>query len=196
MQLAVTFQTFNGDNGLAGTIADGHAAGSNRLAVDQHGARPALAFPAAVFAAGQAKIIAQNAEQRARRISVEAALGFIHLEFRYSHRCLLQKENEDGDAKCNDKAYLMEEPRTGRKVVLSGEPSRVSDRVERRRTRPLTALGSPNQQLICRSASAAVSRSTSSFSVSIFSRSGLASAAAGPIFPKMHAALARTSADG
>ena len=56
-------------------------AGAGRLAVEQHRAGAAAAFPAAVLAAGQVEVVAQDAEQRALRVGVQGTPRAVDVEF-------------------------------------------------------------------------------------------------------------------
>src|ERR1041384_208293 len=60
MKLVTFGQAFNGQNSLLMRIADRSDAGGDALAAEQDGAGAALAFPAAVFCAGQMEGFAQN----------------------------------------------------------------------------------------------------------------------------------------
>ena len=64
MQLAVVFETFNGDNGFSRSVADGELAGSSRHTVQQDGASATLAFTATVLGSGQSKLFTQRKQQR------------------------------------------------------------------------------------------------------------------------------------
>jgi hypothetical protein len=65
MQLAVVFETLNGDNGFSRSVADGELAGSSRYAIQQDGASATLAFTTTVLGSGQSKLFAQRKQQRA-----------------------------------------------------------------------------------------------------------------------------------
>ena len=60
MQLAVVFETFDGDDGFSRSVIHGKLAGSPRRAIQQDGASATLAFAAAVLGSGQAKLFAQR----------------------------------------------------------------------------------------------------------------------------------------
>src|ERR1043166_2925311 len=53
MQLAVSFKSFDSDDGFPRSIRDGKLAGSPRRAIEQYGACTALPFAAAIFCARQ-----------------------------------------------------------------------------------------------------------------------------------------------
>ena len=55
-------------------------AGANRIAVDQDGTGPALAFAAAELRAGESEVLAENLEQRAPRIGGDAPGFSVHCE--------------------------------------------------------------------------------------------------------------------
>src|SRR5579864_3817160 len=57
VQMPVFFESLDCHNGLPRSRAHGNLARSSRRAADQHSAGTALPFPAAVFAAGQSKLI-------------------------------------------------------------------------------------------------------------------------------------------
>ena len=57
--------------GLPATAASRVDARARRLAVDEHRARAALPFAAAVLAAGQVEVVAQDREQAVARLAVD-----------------------------------------------------------------------------------------------------------------------------
>src|SRR5262249_11797105 len=61
-------------------LGDGDQARDDRLAVDQHGARAALAFAAALLRAGEPEVLAQHVEQALERVDVEHARLAVHDE--------------------------------------------------------------------------------------------------------------------
>ena len=71
MKLAVLFETFNSEDGFSGGVSDGELAGAAGRAVEQDGAGAALAFAAAVFRSGEAKLFAQRKEQSCVGIGFE-----------------------------------------------------------------------------------------------------------------------------
>src|SRR5690242_118858 len=62
LQRMVGAEPFYGSDLRAFDLAGGHEARAHRRAVDQHGARPALAFAAAFLRAGEATLLAQHVE--------------------------------------------------------------------------------------------------------------------------------------
>ena len=64
MELAVFLEALDGRDLASGDRAEPGDARADRLAVGQHGAGPAPAFAAAVLGTGQAKVVAQHAEQK------------------------------------------------------------------------------------------------------------------------------------
>ena len=62
MELAVLFETFNGEDGFSGGVSDGELAGAAGRAVEQDGAGAALSFAATVFCSSEAKLFAQSEE--------------------------------------------------------------------------------------------------------------------------------------
>jgi len=62
MKSVALSEALNGSDLPLGDIADARDAGSARLAIDQYGARAALAFSAAVLASCQIEMVAQNEE--------------------------------------------------------------------------------------------------------------------------------------
>jgi len=60
MKLAVLFEALDGKDGFAGSVSNGELAGTAGSAVDEDGARAALAFAAAVLGAGEAKLFAED----------------------------------------------------------------------------------------------------------------------------------------
>jgi hypothetical protein len=63
----------------------GQHAGNHGLAVEQHRARPALAFAASVFHASEANIFPQHLQQRPLGIAGHAARLSVHAETKYRH---------------------------------------------------------------------------------------------------------------
>ena len=72
---------------LPATVADSGDAGPHGLAVDQHGAGAAAALAAAVLAAGQVQVVAQDAEQASFRVRFEALFEPVDMQFG-SHQVL------------------------------------------------------------------------------------------------------------
>src|SRR5690242_5833267 len=81
MQVAVRTQVFYGCDLPSGCGPHLDPARVRGHAVDQDGARAALAFATAVFGSGEIEIVAQHAEQRAVGIGVDTAAGSVDLEF-------------------------------------------------------------------------------------------------------------------
>ena len=81
VQLAVAREALDGRDLLAGEVADFPLARARRLAIDQDGAGAALAFAAAVLAAGQIEIVAQHAEQRALGVRLDRHGAAIDVKF-------------------------------------------------------------------------------------------------------------------
>src|SRR5438094_28344 len=83
MKFAVTFQPFNGDDLLAFASADRRAARPFRHALDQHRASAAFSFAAAVCAAGEVEIVAEDAEQSALVQRRDTAFRAVDGQFSY-----------------------------------------------------------------------------------------------------------------
>src|SRR5438128_1124486 len=83
MELAVAFQAFDGGDLLAFASADRGAARPFRHAVDQYSTSAALAFAAAVFAAGEVEIVAEDAEQSALVQRRDTAFRAVDGQFSY-----------------------------------------------------------------------------------------------------------------
>src|ERR1044071_1277829 len=83
MQLAVRFQAFDRRDLLAVDATDGRDARAHWLALDEHRARAAFRFAAAVLCSGQVQLIAQDVEQRRLRIDVNAQLLSVHVQSRH-----------------------------------------------------------------------------------------------------------------
>ena len=81
MQLAVAFQAFDRRDRFFADRADISDARVARISVNEHGARAALTFAAAVFAAGQVKLIAKHAEQGSVRRGVNFVGFAVDLKF-------------------------------------------------------------------------------------------------------------------
>src|SRR5262249_9138546 len=64
VEAAGLFEAFDGDDGFSSRCRDRRNARTSRRAVEQNRARAALAFAAAVFAAGQAEMVAENGQKR------------------------------------------------------------------------------------------------------------------------------------
>src|SRR5208337_1171366 len=64
MQRAVFFQALNGDNCPRDSRTHGYLAGAARGSINQHGARAAHAFAAAILRPRQAEFVAQYIKQR------------------------------------------------------------------------------------------------------------------------------------
>ncbi len=71
MHNAVLGQPFDGGDFLADGVAQLHAAGAHRRAVDLHGAGAALRDATAVFRASEAKVFARNPKQRGIRFGFD-----------------------------------------------------------------------------------------------------------------------------
>ena len=79
MQPAVSLQTFDRLDCLVGRDAHLRDARPDRLAVNEHGAGTALAFAAAVLAAGQIQVAAEHVEKASLRVGMKRASSTIHL---------------------------------------------------------------------------------------------------------------------
>ena len=66
--MAVLSQSFDGFDLAALNVADVGLTGSNRIAIKQHRARPALALAAAVLRPRESEVFSENFEQGAPRI--------------------------------------------------------------------------------------------------------------------------------
>src|SRR5712671_5576528 len=71
VQRALRRQPLDGGDLLAGGLADQHAAGSHRDAVDMNGAGAALCNAATVFGAGQAGVFPDRPQQRGIRFDIQ-----------------------------------------------------------------------------------------------------------------------------
>src|SRR6185369_947504 len=81
-------EAFDRGDLFAGTVGKGCDAGAGCLAVDEDGAGAAFPFAAAVFAAGEREIVAEDAEERAARIGGTFALLSIQLQASHCHRLI------------------------------------------------------------------------------------------------------------
>src|SRR5205814_713953 len=79
MEVSTALQAFDGGDLLAGGDLDRRDARAHRLPVEQHGARAALRFPAAVFRPGEIQIVAQYEEEAARRLHIDAVPRTVHV---------------------------------------------------------------------------------------------------------------------
>ena len=77
--LACRDRFYGNDLGIANR-RDGQGAGAQRLLVHEYGACTALADPAPIFRAGQAKIVPQNPEQRRVALCVDGVPCAIHVD--------------------------------------------------------------------------------------------------------------------
>src|SRR5262245_15793801 len=66
---------------------DRQRAGTQRLAVEEHGARPALGNPAPVLCSGQAERVAQHPQERSTAVDIDAVLGAVDFDGE-GHGCL------------------------------------------------------------------------------------------------------------
>ncbi len=73
MQTTVARQALDGRDGVAGSVGDTRLAGSNRIAVEEHRARAALALAAAGLGASQTQLLAEREEQAPIRAGRERA---------------------------------------------------------------------------------------------------------------------------
>jgi hypothetical protein len=69
MQLPLGAQAFYGCDGGASGVLHRDEAGMIPFTIDEHDAGPALSFPAAIFSAGESKVLTQDLEQRALGVS-------------------------------------------------------------------------------------------------------------------------------
>src|ERR1700733_4308537 len=81
MQLAVVLETFNRRNRFFADNSDACDARVPRISVDKDRARAALPFAAAIFAARQVELIAQNAQQGSVRRGINLVRSAVYLEF-------------------------------------------------------------------------------------------------------------------
>src|SRR5215472_11981413 len=81
MQAPVLRQAFNRRNGFSGHVDGASNTRADGRSIDQHGAGAALSFAASVFAAGEPQIVAQNPQQRAGGMNLEAVMFLIDDEF-------------------------------------------------------------------------------------------------------------------
>src|SRR5262249_58660245 len=91
MESRVPLQPCDGSDLLAFDRGDLFQTGSRGAPVYQHSAGAALSLAAAVFRAGQIKLVAQRAEQRALAVNPDAAFGSVDLKFQDSHSLFLRK---------------------------------------------------------------------------------------------------------
>src|SRR5207253_3118512 len=80
VEFSVAREAFDGRDFLRADGAARREARTHGHAVDEHGARAALAFAAAVFGAGEREVVAQHAEERTRRIGIARARGAVDVE--------------------------------------------------------------------------------------------------------------------
>src|SRR5438552_12139175 len=81
MQAPVFFQTLDSHHGFSRSRARRDLAGSPRRSANQYGTSTALPFPAAVFAAGQSKLITQNIQKRRIRRVVDRIALAVNFQF-------------------------------------------------------------------------------------------------------------------
>src|SRR5690348_1171009 len=80
-ELAVGSETFDGGDLLSGDAGGGRDAGSHGRAIDEDGAGAALAFAAAVLAAGEFEIVAQDPEEFAVGVDLKPVMLLIDDQF-------------------------------------------------------------------------------------------------------------------
>jgi hypothetical protein len=86
MQVAIFLEPFDRGDLFCGDGADEGDAGTARTAFDENGAGAALAFAAAVLAAGQVELIAKNGKKAGLIVGVYRIFCSIDVEFRdFSH---------------------------------------------------------------------------------------------------------------
>ncbi len=85
MEPAVPLEALHGRNGSVGRFSNGGDAGRPRRFSDQHHARAALPFSAAVFAPRQAELLAEHGEQRTFRIHVDLVGRPVNEQLQASH---------------------------------------------------------------------------------------------------------------
>ena len=96
VKLAVLLEAFDGPDLLFAEVSDMLVAGTGGRAINQNRASAALPFTAAVFAAGEAEIITQNAEESAFAIGIDINGFSIHLKLsntRHTTARLVLKRN-------------------------------------------------------------------------------------------------------
>jgi hypothetical protein len=81
MQFSIVLKSFDGRNRFFTDHADIRDARMSRISVNQHRARAALTFAAAILAAGQIELIAQNAQQGSVRRGVNLVGFAVDLKF-------------------------------------------------------------------------------------------------------------------
>lgn len=79
--MPVVTEAFDGRHFAMADAADGGYAGPGGDAVQQNGAGAALPLAAAVFAAGQIQIIAQDAQEGALAFDIHGAVLAVHIQF-------------------------------------------------------------------------------------------------------------------
>jgi hypothetical protein len=94
MQTAVPFQSLNRGDWLSNCEADGNLARASRLATNQNGAGAALPFSAAIFAAGETKLVAQDVKER----SIRGVMDRIPLAVHFDFECVRHAGSSEGDA--------------------------------------------------------------------------------------------------
>src|SRR5205085_64528 len=130
-------EALDGADLLVADGADAGVAGADALVVEQDGAGAAAAFAAAVLAAGQAQVVAQDAEQAAVGVGVDGVPGAVDVEFldrwhnlspgeRGSSRRIIYAEIHHKDTKGTkeeDKEYSSSWPFSSCPSCLCGESS-------------------------------------------------------------------------
>src|SRR5947207_7784737 len=96
MKLAVLFETFDGEDGFSFGVANRKLAGAAWRAVQQNGTSAALAFAAAVFCSGKAKLFAQGKKQCCVGVRFENAAFCVDLGVDWPGHVVLGAPRADG----------------------------------------------------------------------------------------------------
>src|SRR3954471_21830001 len=117
---AVSFETFDRHDFLARSLDREDQTGTDRFAVDQYGAGAALAFRAALFGAGEPKVIPQQVEQR-----TVCHRNHLHVALVDSERHLQRRHAPASFRLCSDRKRSIAADRA-RRVITSSIATRYS----------------------------------------------------------------------
>src|SRR5882724_7053005 len=144
VEAALLFEALDGGDFSPPDSADGGAAGTDREAIEQDGAGAALAFAAAVFGAGEAEVVAKDAEQGAFAIDVDPEVLPVHVKLsnpghktmgnpnRMTVSCLAELHKDSAGSSVKYEVARWGEHRAGRKtwrIKLEGELDAAEDDV-------------------------------------------------------------------
>jgi hypothetical protein len=96
MELAVLFESFNGDDGFSRRVTNLKLARSPRGAIQQNGAGATLTFTATVLDSSQAKLLAQRKKQRAVRLGCKRASLSVYLYLYWPSHPVLEASHAIG----------------------------------------------------------------------------------------------------